>query len=225
MLRHEGFLERIHVVLSQPGADVAQVTRVLEDAIRSSGELIPRDVVISALAIQDALARGGLLSARRTLDAFRRREPFAPRVSGFFSGPELDEVGNVSSDRGAAGHLHFTLEQADDGGLALLSGWGAERVRVGEPRHVAIVNLAYEKAEISLLEAITVSGTAAYRNTRVFYETRDWMGHEWWEHSDEAGPPPNRRMLRLRAPPAGQIVKVRVRTLSVVTKIAKRRGP
>ncbi len=224
MFRHDDFLERIHDVLSCPGADVARVQRVLDECLAACGACVPADVVTSAQAIRDALFRGGILSARRVVDALRRRYTFAPRGSGVFTGPFSDaQVADWDPVAGDAGHRFFTIYEADDGGLLLTSGKGANEARVGEPRHVAIVHLAFQKKEISLAEAIAASRTMAVRKTQVFYEIRDWMGHEWWDRSDAAGPTAL-RMLRLRKPPGGDILHSRVRTLGVVTRVAKRRA-
>jgi hypothetical protein len=224
MFRRDGFLERIHDVLSRPGADAARVESVLDECLAAYGASIPANVVVSVQDIRDALFGGGILSARRLVAALLRQGTFAAHPSGVFTRPFSDaQVGDWSALPADAGHRFFTLYEADDGKLQLTSGEGANEAKVGEPRHFPIVHLALQKKEISLAEAIAVSGTVAVRKTQVFYEIRDWMGHEWWDESDGPGPTAL-RMLRLREPPGGKIVRRRVRALRVVEKIGKWRA-
>ncbi len=226
MLRHECFLERVHRVLSLPGTSAARVARVLDRCIEGGGDVVPKSVTRSALAIQEALVREGIPAARRKVAALRDQTR-APNTCGGSARTFADARPEGWGDQDyGPGYRILMFEKADDDGVQLLAVDGPEPVAVGAPRHVALLYFLFRKGEATLLEAVHATGTSALRATRVFYETRDIIGPEWLDQSDSACAPPSRRILRFREPvdvEGADILERRVRQLTVVPKAPSRR--
>ena len=220
MLRHDDFLERVHRLLAIPGIDALAVGRAIDSLLGECGDLLPLKIHAWAQALQIALVRGGVLSARAELESIRVVER-APRTSGVFEGPlfrgrspsmQVVIRGRVVTVR----HRLLMLERDDEEKLQLLCLDGPTPVPVGGPRHARFVHYVYQVGDAKLLEGVKASGSDAGRSERVFDESRRLIGHEWFAASERGGSPGS-RIIRIRAHvavPGAEICERRVRALT-----------